>query len=292
MARMGLFEPDPDATDLERTAALALRLASRCAAPYSSRFSRRDFTQPQLLACLVVKASRGLTYRAAAELLASGPGLRAALGLARAPHFTTLESTANAPGAAAAVAAMTRELMLELGGGGRPAVEAVALDSTYLQATGASAHFVARRRREPAFVKLSVAVVCGAMLPCAAVATWGRSGDLAEGPGVVRAAAAAVDARALYADAGYDGERLHRLCREELGIESWVPPVPRAPDGSVRTRWRSMMARLPRGYRRRWNVEAFFSALKRTTGPSLRARGRGSALAEAVLRVLAYGVRR
>ena len=46
------------------------------------------------------------------------------------------------------------------------------------------------------------------------------------------------------------------------------------------------------GYTRRWSVESFFSALKRTIGSSLSARRPDQMLAEAALKVLAYTLRR
>jgi hypothetical protein len=66
--------------------------------------------------------------------------------------------------------------------------------------------------------------------------------------------------------------------------------VPKTADGSIRTKYRSMMSPLPRGYGRRWQVESFFSALKRTTGPGLRARGRNAPLVEAAFKILGYAV--
>ena len=47
-----------------------------------------------------------------------------------------------------------------------------------------------------------------------------------------------------------------------------------------------------RGYGRRWAVESFFSALKRTMGGALAARRHDQMLAEASFRVLAYALRR
>lgn len=271
---------------------LALRLAARRLPEHTSRFSRKDFTQPQLMACLILRGSMGLTYRATHQLLRDAPGLRETLALSKAPHFTTIERFQNAPGMGELAEALLAELMLELGGGQRPEVREIAVDATGLHATGASAYFEHRVGRSAAFVKLSAVVICGAVLPCAMVLSWGRGNDMAQGPDAVRKAAAAVRASRLYADAGYDGERLHELCRERLGIESFIRPVPRTRDGSIRSRYRAQMTPLPAGYARRSHAESFFSALKRTTGHGLRARGRVNPLTEAAFRVLGYAVRR
>lgn len=279
-------------TELERTAALALRLAERVVSTYTHVNSRRDFTQPQLLACLILRGSLGLTYRGMARLLADAPGLRAVLGLGKVPHWTTLERTHNQPGMQEIIDRVLHELMLAVGGGDKPEVDEIAVDSTGLHATGASAYFEQRRGKSAAFVKLSAVVICGMLLPASMVLSWGRSNDMCQGPVAVQKAADSVRARALYADRGYDGERLHTLCREQLGIESFIPPVPKTADGSVRTRYRSKMTTLPKRFGQRWQIESFFSALKRTTGHGLRARGPANPLTEAAFRVLGYAIRR
>jgi hypothetical protein len=46
------------------------------------------------------------------------------------------------------------------------------------------------------------------------------------------------------------------------------------------------------GYSRRWKVESYFSALKRTMGSTLSARRPDQMVAEAALKVLAYALRR
>jgi hypothetical protein len=46
------------------------------------------------------------------------------------------------------------------------------------------------------------------------------------------------------------------------------------------------------GYRQRWKVESFFSALKRTMSSTLSARQPKQLAAEAALKVLAYALRR
>jgi hypothetical protein len=277
---------------LVRLGVLALRLAARRLPAYASRYSRKDFTQPQLLACLVIRGAHGLTYRGVSEVLRNTPGLVAALGLSKVPHYTTLESFANSGDLRPLVDEMIAELLLALGDGQPPEVEELAMDSTGFSATASSAYFDQKRRHRGPFVKVSASVICGLFLPASLVVSWGRSNDQTQAPAVIAKAAANVRARRLYADAGYDGEPTHRLCRERLGIESFIPPVPKTRDGSIRTRYRSMMNPLPPGYRRRSHAETFFSAVKRTAGSALRARSRRAQFNEVALRVLGYAIRR
>lgn len=79
-------------------------------------------------------------------------------------------------------------------------------------------------------------------------------------------------------------------CVEELGIESVIPPVAKLKEGSIKTRYRSLVRRLLDGYRRRAAVESVFSAIKRTTGSRQRGCGGESLRTEAALKVLVYAL--
>ena len=68
----------------------ALRPAQEALPAYSSRFSRKDFTQPQLFALLALKTFSKTDYRGVVALLHDFPELRADLGLGRVPHYSTL----------------------------------------------------------------------------------------------------------------------------------------------------------------------------------------------------------
>jgi len=58
---------------------------------YASRFSRQDFTQPQLFACLVLRKFHKTDYRGIVALLEDTPTHCEDLELTKVPHFTTLQ---------------------------------------------------------------------------------------------------------------------------------------------------------------------------------------------------------
>ena len=63
----------------------------RAALPeYGSRFSRRDYTQAQLFALLVLRQFLRTDYRGVVALVAEWAELRRALGLSKVPHYSTL----------------------------------------------------------------------------------------------------------------------------------------------------------------------------------------------------------
>ena len=68
----------------------ALRLARESLPPYSSKYSRKDYTQHQLFALLALKTFLKTDYRGVTQLLADFAELRHDLGLEGVPHYSTL----------------------------------------------------------------------------------------------------------------------------------------------------------------------------------------------------------
>jgi len=64
-------------------------IAKKTIRPYSSKFSKKTFTQPQHVAILCIKKKKRLKYRELEELLMESPRICEALGLNEFPDFTT-----------------------------------------------------------------------------------------------------------------------------------------------------------------------------------------------------------
>ena len=58
---------------------------------YAHRYSPKKFTQPQLFACLVLKAQLKTAYRGVTAFLDDLPQLQPCVELKKVPHFTTLQ---------------------------------------------------------------------------------------------------------------------------------------------------------------------------------------------------------
>lgn len=71
-------------------ALLAHEVAQKALPERAHRFAPKRYTQPQFLACLLVKEYLRLDYRTAQEALEVSDGLRDALGLAAVPDYSTL----------------------------------------------------------------------------------------------------------------------------------------------------------------------------------------------------------
>ena len=99
----------------------------------------------------------------------------------------------------------------------------------------------------------------------------------------------------MYADAGYDADWIHGICREVWGVHSIIKPARTCADGSLGGVYRAEMTDQTlkkAGYGRRWHIESFFSGLKRMTGSALCARNDANLLKEAAFRLLAYTLHR
>jgi hypothetical protein len=281
---------------IERVAELAMKLSRPHLADYGATRSRHDFTQRQLMTCLVLRAYLKTTYRGVLDVLSASASLRQCLGLMdKVPHFTTLQkfsARSNVLAIAQKLVAIIGQAAAQQKGGSCE----VAMDATGLARTTVSDYFCSRRgRRFRRWVKVSIMVVCGSLLPVALVVDLNPTHDCAHAPDLLGQTRAMVQPKRLFADAGYDAEWIHVECRENWGVESIIPSIQRRADGKMGGKWRSRMK--PQllqeaGFGRRWAVESFFSALKRTMGSALSARNPKQIVAEAAFKVLAYALRR
>lgn len=72
----------------------ALATAKIALLPYSSKFSRHDFTQHQLLALLALREFLKVDYRGLEAILRDWAELRDTLGLTKVPDHSTIQKAA------------------------------------------------------------------------------------------------------------------------------------------------------------------------------------------------------
>jgi hypothetical protein len=68
----------------------AYALAAACLKEHRSKFSRKDFTDPQLFACLVLREHQRKSYRGLVALLEDCPDWCKDIGLKKVPDANTL----------------------------------------------------------------------------------------------------------------------------------------------------------------------------------------------------------
>ena len=286
-------------------ARVALQAARDSLPDYAKGKSPKKFTQPQLVACLVIKEFLQLDYRGIHMVLKEWSDLRNALGLRGTPHFTTLCAAARrllrrAPADAIldAVLDLCRRAKIL-----PQRSKQAAIDSTGLESRHVSAYFIKRRQNRCAhhrirYPKLSAICDTANHLILGVVTDRGPRVDPVEAEPTLYEALRHQRFASLLGDAGYESEGFHSLCRDTLSIRSIIPTTDRGrprSDGKprpVRGRYRRLMKqRFPKKtYGQRWQIETVFSMLKRNMGAALRARTYHSQNREIRLRVLTHNL--
>lgn len=274
---------------------LSMKLARMHLSAYGSYKSRHDFTQPQLMTCLVLRAYWKTTYRGVIEQLEVSGELRRAMGLKSLPNYSTLNKFAHRVGVLEVLDVMLSTLAKAAHEADDSACKESAMDATGLETSSASAHYVSRSgRKRKGFVKLSVIVLGGSLIPASAVLGYGPGNDKTHAKELMDKASRSVRPDILYADPGYDAEWVHRYCHEDWGVMPVIKPV-KHKEGKPGGEYRSLMTEKTLkklGYGRRWLVECYNSGLKRTTGSTLNAKTHRGRMIDAAMKVLAYAIRR
>jgi hypothetical protein len=284
--------------DLLRLARLAVQIARTELRDYANKFAPKRYRQPSLLACLCLKEFLRLDYRSCEALVASAQELREVLGLHAVPDHSTLwwfgryKVTPRLLGRV-----LTTAVSLFAHAIPRRS-RTVAVDSTGFARAQASPYYQLRAGKRywaRTWLKWSVAVWTDPLVLSGQVADRGPRGDHVEFRPLVEQTLARLRFTRLLADAGYDSEANHRWLREDLGIESIIPPVAGRPARGLTQRpyRRQLQLAFPRkAYGQRWEVETFISIVKRRFGGAVTARRYWQQVKQILLRGITYNVYR
>jgi hypothetical protein len=276
-------------------ARIALQVSKAVLPRYRSRFSKHQFTQPQLLAILCLMRYEDWTFREAEVRLGEHRELRQALGLTSVPDFTTLyrflrrldDQTIDR-----AVGETVRRLHGTRRKGRRRAC--VGVDATGL-AQGAVSTFFALRLHHHGqkplpwrhWLKWVVAADLDRQFLLSQIARRGPWNDCANLPGVVEATSQRTPIGLVLADAEFDSERNHIYIRRQLGARSVIPAKRGKINWGIHGVRAEMRLAFPRRlYRRRAQIESVFSSVKR----KLSARAPGRTLPMQVRQALLLGL--
>ena len=279
---------------------VALEVATAVLPPYRSRFSKHQFTQPQLLAVLCLMRYEDWTFRETEVRLREHRELRRTLGLRSVPDYTTLYRFLKRLGEQQINAAMG-EAARRLGSFGQRRRRArVAVDATGLAQGAVSTFFVRRMYHHTGqplpwrhWLKWLVTVDVDRQLLLSQAARRGPWNDCANLPTLVEAANRVLPIGLVLADAEFDSERNHTYVRQQLRARSIIPAKRGKKTWRIHGVRAEMRQAFPRRqYARRALVETVFSTVKRKL--SARAPGRSlfTQSRQALLLGLAYNLYR
>lgn len=289
----------------KKIAAVAYEAAKQAFPPYSHRFSPKKFTQPQLVACLVLKEFFKTDYRGLSSILNDSSDLQDILELKVVPHFTTLQKASrkllskdsNRKLIASTLSLARKKRLLT----GRVLLAAV--DGTGFESHHVSTYFVQRRDREAKekyqtttysrFPKAGIVCDTNNHLVLAGIPGRGPSPDQWHYKEALKEMTVQTKIKTLLADAGYDGEKNHVLARETYGMISIIPPKIGRPTTKLPVgKYRRLMALQfnKKLYGQRWQIETVNSMIKRNLGSFLRARTYWTQCKEIYLRLFTHNV--
>lgn len=292
---------------------VAYRLACGVLPTYFSKFSRHDFTVPQLFACLIVKEQQRKTYRDVEALLRDAPHWCRDIGMRRVPDHNTLCRAFHALNLIRRTGRLLDRLAQWFAIAGQLG-SVVALDSSIYDPRYRSRHYeqrcrhyaasrkhsanVRRSRTARQCPKLSVGVCTRSHLILSTRVRTGFGSDNRDfEPLLFDAWRRHPRLRTVLADAGFDSESNHCVARHDMGVRSMIKtgigrPSQRPPSGY----YRRLMSKRLRGsqkgktYGQRAQAETVNSMLKRNLGDALRARSPRARRNEQLLRVLAHNI--
>jgi hypothetical protein len=213
------------------------------------------------------------SYRFVVEQIALMTPLLALLGIADAPHFTTLQKAA-----ARFHGTMIERVVASFVSSTKSQSVRYGIDSTGFQATRCSAYYTTviskqrkHRRRIRRHIKLSTVVDLDHQLPATFKIRRGPASDHRDADTLMRKTREVKPAKSMDGDRGYDAEERHRVVIEELHAQDRIKL--KYKDLSIsRTGGRYRKARKRHEYRtNRRSLCETFHAQKRVVGSTVRA---------------------
>jgi hypothetical protein len=152
---------------------LAYTLAREVLPPHGSRFSRKDFTRPQLFACLVLREHQRKSFRGIEALLIDSPAWLAQIDLRKAPDHNTLCRAFDSfmkPALARSMLDLMAQLAQQRKTLKRNRHKPLTMDSSMYESRHVSRHFERRRRDSATAAAAKKGRVHGANVSTAAAA--------------------------------------------------------------------------------------------------------------------------
>jgi hypothetical protein len=240
--------------------------------PYSCKYSKKLYTQHQLLVLVLFKDYRNQHYREFIEDIGDMETIQQEMELSAVPHFTTLQKFFSRIKILYLRYAFGKTLHLFYSND--DPIPITAIDSSGFT-SGYSSHYYSVRtgKIRKHFLKTSISVDTDQRVITGFIASKSRVHDTRHAHRLLRQCHKIRKSDCYVMDKGYDSEAIHRLIREDLHANSIIP-IRSWNNEIVGGIYRQEMALHfdDIRYRKRQLVENMFSVLKRKFSGDLKAR--------------------
>ena len=259
---------------------------------YSHKFSKKTFTQYQLLYLLVYKQYRKFTYEELLTDLAANPSLRAYLGLNKLPHYTTLIHFAKR------LPMLVLDKLVLAFKNFIPEPKKVAIDATGISLDNASPHYCKRiglRTKKRPFMKTTFLVDIEAYIILLCKMRKKPRHDTKDAKTQIIKLSKHYKPEILYADRGYDSNNIFKLCFEKLKAYPLILQKNlHVPKHKKSGEYRKITCDVfdYGEYLQRNKIETLNSMIKRRFGSNVKSRTDKLQRVEILTRVIAYNIDR
>jgi hypothetical protein len=240
--------------------------------PYSCKYSKKTFTQHQLLALVLFKDYRNQHYREFIDDVGEMEGVQEILDLTLVPHFTTLQKFLCR--IKSLYLRLTFKKTVKMFYSTDDNIPVTAIDSSGFT-SGYCSHYFSERtgKIRKHFLKTSISVDTDQQVITGFVTSKSRVHDTRHAEKLLRQCHKIRNSDCYVMDKGYDSESIHRLIREDLHANSVIPIRSWKNEVIGGTYRQEMACQFNHSiYPKRQLVENRFSVLKRKFSGDLKAR--------------------
>ncbi|ADI73096.1 transposase IS4 family protein [Methanohalobium evestigatum Z-7303] len=259
---------------------------------YSCKYSKRTYTQHQLLALVLLKEYLNEDYRDIVELVELMDKVQTKLGLKQIPHFTTLHKFVTRIRTILLNRLLHQTIKLFYSHGER--IEVTAVDSTGFTSGHCSYYYSLRTdKKRHSFLKTSIAVDTSNLVIIGVKVSGRPVHDTKHAVTLLKQCHRIRKSEFYVMDKAYDSEDIHKLVRDELGSIAIIPVKDRKRK-RIKGRYRRLMIEDfdVALHRKRSMSETSNSVLKRKYGEEIRARIYRNQVKEIILKVVVYNLDR